>query len=173
MGLLQSINDFFGGFPWQRTFFSVRFIFIVLNFVLVVIFVYAFIRSLKYRPKFYFNPGAVARRKKQIKEKRWVADWNHVLEKAHKSPPQSLFLGIIEADGLVDNVLKKIGVPGEHMADRLERLSGQDLKTMEHLWRAHKVRNDLAHTPGFTLDPRDAEEILGDYGAFLKEIEAI
>lgn len=173
MGLLQSINEFLRGFPWERTFWSVRFVFIVLDILLVVLFIVLFAKSLKFRPKFYFNPEALAKKKKRIKERIWVAHWNHVLEKARKNPPQSLFLGIIEADGLVDNVLKKIGIPGEHMADRLERLAGRDLKSIDRLWRAHKVRNDLAHTPGFTLDPHDAEQILGDYEAFLKEIEAI
>lgn len=173
MNPLQSIINALRDFPWERTFISVRLIFIILDVLLVAIFIYAFFQSIKYRPKFYFSPETLARRKKGITEKKWRSSWRHVLEKAHKNPPQSLFLGIIEADGLVDNVLKKIGVPGEHMADRLEQLSGRNLKTMERLWRAHKVRNDLAHTPGFTLDPHDAEQIFEDYEAFLKEIGAI
>jgi len=169
----QSIIDFFRDFPWERTFWSVRFVFIVLDILLVIFFVVIFAKALKFRPKFYFRPERVAKQKKRIKERIWVAHWNHILEKARKNPPQSLFLAILEADSLVDNVLKKAGVPGEHMADRLERLAGRNLKTIDRLWRAHKVRNDLAHTPGFTLDSHDAEQILSDYEAFLKEIEAI
>ncbi|KKU94077.1 MAG: hypothetical protein UY26_C0003G0227 [Candidatus Jorgensenbacteria bacterium GW2011_GWA1_48_13] len=174
MNLLQSIINAVSDFPWVRTFWSVRFIFIVLNIILAVLFVYVFIRALKYRPKFYFDSEALAKRKKIIREgAKWGDKWKYLLEKARAHPPQSLFMGVVEADGLVDSVLKKIGVPGEHMADRLERLAGRNLKTIERLWRAHKVRNDLAHTPGFTLDSHDAEEILGDYEAFLKEIGAI
>ncbi|HXF44130.1 MAG TPA: hypothetical protein VNK70_01565 [Candidatus Paceibacterota bacterium] len=173
MDILQSAIDVVRDFPWFRTFNAVRWVFIFLDFALVVIFVYAFAKGLKYRPKFYFRPDELAKKKQIIKDRKWQVHWSHILEKSRRTPPQSLFMAIIEADGLVDTVLKKIGIPGEHMADRLERLANRNLNTIDRLWRAHRVRNDLAHTPGFTLDPRDAEQILVDYEEFLKEIGAI
>ena len=86
------------------------------------------------------------------------------------SPPQSLTLGIIEADSFIDDVLKKMDLRGEHMADRMEQLTRMDLKSADNLWKAHRVRNDLVHTSGFTLSKGDAERALQYYEDFLKEV---
>jgi len=55
-------------------------------------------------------------------------------------------LSIIEADKLVDNVLKKSGMRGESMGERLRASE----KLVPHhvyndMWEAHKVRNRLVH----------------------------
>ena len=82
-------------------------------------------------------------------------------------------LAIIDADGLVDDVLKQMGLPGEHFADRLARLTPEELKTFDKVWTAHRVRNDLVHTPGFALGLDEARRVMKSYEAFLIEIKAI
>lgn len=55
-------------------------------------------------------------------------------------------LSIIEADKLVDNVLKKAGMRGESMGERLrasEKLVPHN--AYNDMWEAHKVRNRLVH----------------------------
>ena len=66
-----------------------------------------------------------------------------------------------------------MNLPGEHMADRLERLASRYLKSINKLWQAHRIRNDLVHTPGFVLNPVDAKGVLENYQDFLKEIGII
>jgi hypothetical protein len=64
-------------------------------------------------------------------------------------------------------------IPGEHLADRLSNLDQDDIKSMNRVWRAHRLRNDLVHTPGFAVSPSDAQQAMDDYEAFLKEMEVI
>jgi hypothetical protein len=59
------------------------------------------------------------------------------------------------------------------MADRLEQLNRADLPSLDDLWRAHRIRNDLVHTVGFTLTPNETREILGVYEKFLLELGAL
>jgi len=68
-------------------------------------------------------------------EKRW--------SEIEKMNPQ---LAVIEADKLVDTVLKRAGLKGESMADRLRKTE----KLIPHfvyqdMWDAHKLRNRLVH----------------------------
>ncbi len=140
----------------------------VLDVILIVLFIYVFVRALEYRPHFVFNPKP--RKRSPLKDRKLRERWQAILKKAGSNPPQSFTLAVIEADGFVDDVLKKMNLPGEHMADRLEKLGRLKIKTAERLWRAHRIRNDLVHTPGFVLQPQDAKNVLGDYEAFLKEI---
>lgn len=66
---------------------------------------------------------------------------------------------IIQADILVDSILKQASVAGETMGERLKRLRGKmDNNSYNHLWQAHKKRNELVHEPGsFVADWEKAQ----------------
>jgi len=171
MEFILDIGRWFGSINWRELFFTLRWIFIVLDVILIVFFVIIFIKALEFRPKFVFNPKPGKR--SPLKDPKLLERWAKIIKKAGSGPPQSLTLAVIEADSFVDDVLKKMNLPGEGMAERMERLGNRNLKTIERLWRAHKKRNELVHTPGFSLSPQEAKKILGDYEAFLKEIELL
>ena len=172
MANLANFLDSFLDFPWRDAYGIVRAVFIVLNILLFVGFVYALIKAFEYRPKFYRNLQSFAK-KPTVKDPALMKRWAGILEKSKSNPPQSYVLAIIEADKFVDDILKRMGLQGEHMADRLERLSASDLKTLDKLWRVHKIRNELVHNPDFNISPTDAREVLEGYEKFLKETEVI
>jgi len=51
---------------------------------------------------------------------------------------------IMEADKLLDWCLQLIGIPGHTMGDRLKNSRGV-LRNLDDVWKAHKLRNQLAH----------------------------
>ncbi|MFH1193130.1 MAG: hypothetical protein V1656_02320 [Candidatus Jorgensenbacteria bacterium] len=172
---LPQVVEAIGEFPWSGFTHGVRSLFIFLDVIVVVAFVVTFFFAAKYRPKFVWKPGRQKRTASPLDAKRKAvqARWQRILTKAAANPPQSYVFAIIEADKCVDDVLKDLGLRGEHMADRLEQLNASDFKTFEKLWRAHRVRNELVHTPDFGISPADAKEILEIYGKFLKELEVL
>lgn len=76
---------------------------------------------------------------------------------------------INEADKLLDHVMKQLGYPGERMGDRL-KLAGPRLTDRNAVWRAHKLRNALAHEINFDLVPSQAKEALRDFEQGLKDL---
>ena len=53
---------------------------------------------------------------------------------------------VMEADKLVDFVLRKKGYKGETFADRLRNAEKHiDHSTYQNLWDGHKIRNQIAH----------------------------
>ena len=53
---------------------------------------------------------------------------------------------VIEADKLVDHLLKLKGYGGESFADRLRSTEAYlDQQSYQRLWDAHKIRNQIAH----------------------------
>lgn len=55
-------------------------------------------------------------------------------------------LAVIEADKLVDSAMKRAGVQGNSMADRLRRCEKLvDHFVYQEMWDAHKLRNHLVH----------------------------
>jgi hypothetical protein len=168
MDFLNGIYQWFVNIPWQEVFFGARWVFIILDVILLVVFVFVFIKALEYRP--HFTLRVKKKKRSPLRDPKLLERWENIIKKAASNSPQSLTLAIIEADSFIDDVLKKMNLPGEHMADRLDRLGRRPLKTVDRLWRAHRVRNELVHTPGFTISPADAKKVMGDYENFLKEI---
>lgn len=149
-----------------------RVVIIVLDTLLLAGFSYAAVKGWSYRPHIEI-PERVQSKTRTLRRAIFEERWRGILKKVSAASPDSMRLAVIEADSLVNDVLGQLGFEGKHMADRLMNLNPDDYKTLNALWRAHRVRNELVHTPGFFLSPEDASKILSDYEAFLKEVEAI
>lgn len=178
MGILAAISDAVSSSTKLRSLYTeAQSIFIVLDIALFVGFILLFLRALETRPR--FQPFLFGERRKKVDARvspqKVRKAWDSIRARADSKPPQSYTLAIIEADKMVDAILKQLRYEGEHMADRLERLGEDrpDLATIERLWRAHRVRNELVHTPGYDISHADAESVLRAYEAFLKEMELL
>ena len=165
--------DFFG--KLEGFYYTARTIFIILDAVFLVGFFIVFRKALKYRPDLI---SSLRKKKEEGTEaaqsefdtERYAKVWEKILEKAHSAPPHSFTLAIMAADNLVGEALDDLGLEGEHIADKLQKLNPKELKTLENLWRAHRIRNDLVHTAGFEIKESEAKEILNIFESFLKEL---
>jgi len=82
-------------------------------------------------------------------------------------------MAIIEADKLVDTVLKRAGIKGESMADRLRRCEKiVDRSSYQAMWDAHKVRNQIVHEFDHGFDDNRANEVLWKMKKFLVSLGA-
>lgn len=79
---------------------------------------------------------------------------------------------IIEADKLLDKALVEAGAPGKTMGDRLKR-SGGKFTDINAVWRAHKLRNAIAHEPDLEVGYKQAMNSLSIYKQALKDLGAI
>ena len=79
---------------------------------------------------------------------------------------------IIEADKLLDKALTEMGAPGKTMGERLKK-SGGRFSQLNAVWYAHKLRNQIAHEHGFTVEYTQARHALNSFKQALKDLEAI
>ncbi len=158
-------------------YYVIRLLFIIVDILLLVGFIYALLRAWHYHPNFkgggHGTGGEHGKRVPTIRDIVLRERWHAIESKFALGSAESSRLAIIEADALVDTALKGMQIPGEHLADRLSNLDQSDIKSMNRIWRAHRLRNDLVHTPGFAVSPPDAQRTMDDYEAFLKEMEVI
>jgi hypothetical protein len=54
-------------------------------------------------------------------------------------------MAILEADILLYEMLDQMGYDGDTIADKLKLIEQSDFNTLDLAWRAHKVRNTIAH----------------------------
>jgi hypothetical protein len=81
-------------------------------------------------------------------------------------------LAVIEADKLLDGVLKSMVMPGETLGERL-RSAEYKYPNIKNVWPAHKLRNQLVHDSTFELSVRQAKSALKDFEAALKTLNVL
>jgi len=167
------LPDFIINTPEALSAFKImRAVFILLDIGLVVATAYVLWRLFLLRPPLYLNiePG---RRVYTLGQAIIEERWEKAIKKFSTGTPEGMSLALIEADKIVDDVLKSLGLEGQHMADRLGQLSPDELRSFSRVWRAHRLRNQVVHSPDFYLTAQDAERALEDFESFLKEVKAL
>lgn len=87
-----------------------------------------------------------------------------ILQHSESENPNDWKLAIIEADIILDDILKQNGYAGNSLGERLKSISPQQLSSLNDAWEAHKVRNLIAHEgQDFVLTKRKAEETINRY----------
>lgn len=105
----------------------------------------------------------------KLDEKRILRAWQKVKARLAKQQEAELRLAVVEADLILDEVLKISGYQGETMGDRLKGLTPANLSNIERVWRAHKIRNRIVHEPDFAVTAMEAEEMVDIYHKALQE----
>ena len=80
---------------------------------------------------------------------------------------------VVEADKLLDKALRELQIPGSTMGERMKRCGKERFSHLNDVWYAHKLRNQIAHEPGFTLSFSEARRALTIYRQALKDLGAI
>ena len=86
--------------------------------------------------------------------------------------PASFMTTIIEADKLLDKAMIEMGLSGKTMGDRLKK-SGSRFTNLNAVWRAHKLRNAIAHESDIEISYKQASNALSIYKEALKDLGAI
>lgn len=81
-------------------------------------------------------------------------------------------LAVINADNLLDEVMKNLRISGKTMGERL--VSAQKIFTdIDGVWYAHKLRNKLAHGEDFKLSEKNVKDALVGFLQALKDLGAL
>jgi hypothetical protein len=98
--------------------------------------------------------------------------WKIIKAKAISHNPSERKVALIEADSMLDEMVKKMGYSGETLAERLKNIETSDFLTINDAWEAHKFRNKIAHE-AHEVNMRDAQRIIQLYENIFKEFTYI
>ncbi len=131
----------------------------ILAIIIVAVLVFVAI-LLTGKRKYVFN--------KEVYQARFLAIEN----KLNKNSPATFPMVIIEADKLLDKAMNEMGLPGKTMGEKLKK-SGSRFSNLNGVWRAHKLRNAIAHEAGFEVSYKQAFNALAIYKQALMDLGAI
>lgn len=147
----------------------------VLSFVLLVGIIYAMVRY-----------EQVSEEEKEIlreQERAWKhmygattqnAKWQSIEAHIGSDAPSDWRLAIIEADIMLDELLNDLGYTGSSIGEKLKGANPASFATLDDAWKAHKVRNEIAHRGSdFVLTKKIATETIGLYRRVFDEHNAL
>jgi len=100
------------------------------------------------------------------------ARWAQIQEMVELGKPSNLRQAVIEADKLLDYVLKGKKFRGETMADRM-RAARSSFSDNDGIWSAHKMRNLLVHETEFEAQAFSLRDAIHHYERALKDLGGI
>jgi len=170
------IQDFlityFNSADWQNSISILKVISVIFSFLLIIAVILLIFRirediqeSLKTSAK---NVVATGLPKEEMNK-----TWQAILDKLESINESDYKLAVIEADKILDDLLKRLGYQGEDIGERLKQIEFDKLANIDELWQAHKVRNRIAHESDFQLTQTQAKRAIEIYQRAMQDLKAL
>ncbi len=97
--------------------------------------------------------------------------WQEIEQLMHLGSPSNYSRAVLEADKLLDHILKGFRAPGMTMGDRLKASQNRFSKEgYNAAWQAHKVRNELVHNSEFQVMDYTAKSAISNFKKAIDEL---
>jgi hypothetical protein len=99
-------------------------------------------------------------------------DWLKNKARADTGLESEYKLSILEADSMLNDILKKMGYSGETLGEKLNNLTRATLSNIEQIKTAHQTRNNIIHDPDYKLTPEETKKVLEVFEQAFRDLEA-
>jgi len=113
-----------------------------------------------------------------LKEKERERDanprWHYILTLTESPNDSDWRVAVIEADSMMEEVLKEKGLSGETVSELLEGAKESGYTHIQDAWDAHSVRNEIAHQGSdFPLSQIEGRRVIKMFQNFFEELRVI
>jgi len=99
--------------------------------------------------------------------------WEKIKKRLESDNVSAYKVAIIEADAMIDELLKKMGYKGATMGERLANIPEGQVAELAEIKEAHEIRNRVIHEEDFKVDRELAHEVLKKYAHILHHFEVL
>ncbi len=100
--------------------------------------------------------------------------WEKVLKYTNSGNASDWRLAIIEADVMLEELLRTAGYHGESVGEMLKSVDKNEFSTIEDAWEAHKIRNAIAHSgQDFQLNGHETKHTIALFEKVFREFGII
>lgn len=102
-----------------------------------------------------------------------VKKWQKIQQRLETANEGEYKLAVIEIDGMLSDILLRMGFKGETLGDRLEIVTSAIIPNLQDLIQAHQVRNNVVHDPDYKLTLQEAQKTLEIYQVAFTNLDLI
>ncbi len=93
-----------------------------------------------------------------------------IIKKTESGSEKDYKLSIVEADDLLQEVLREGGYKGEDFEDLVNKIGKKIMPNYEDILQDHEIRNEIVYNLDYNLDLQKAKKILDDYDSAIKNV---
>ena len=97
--------------------------------------------------------------------------WQKIMQRLDADDEAEYKLAIIEADTLLDEMLKKMRLAGNNVDERLEKVTLFMLTSVEELKVAHRTRSSIVYDVDYRLSLQEARRVLLAYQKAFEQLD--
>lgn len=116
---------------------------------------------------------SVLRGSSRLSQRRVLRGWKSILKFMRSKKAEDWQSALMEADGMLDEVLKLAGYYGRDLTERLENITVAQLGMIDDLRQAHQLALKVQQDPGYPLNKEAADEAAYIYGKTFRELRLI
>ncbi len=155
----------------QGKLFVFKIIFIIVSIIFFVAIIYYALNTSYLKHLFIYDLEDASSRKDYGRSK-ISKKWGKIKKRLEKDNEAEYKLALIEADKILDDILKKMGYGEKSLNEKLKRLSSNDVSNLEELLKANEICQNVVHDPNYRLNKEKAEEIINIFEESFKDLEA-
>lgn len=175
--IFLKIYDFFTGVHTVGHFVGLRNTLIVIGIIISVVFLYIIVYSVtrlkerraeEHRKWHHEILEAGAQKEEKVSNK----NWQIVIDFITSANPSDWRLAVIEADNMLDELTKRLGLSGNNLGERLTNAPKGQFQSLDNAWEGHKLRNKIAHEGmGYTLEYKEAKHAIEQFEKVFEEFK--
>lgn len=106
-------------------------------------------------------------------KERSLHGWKQIKEHIASSDPEEWKKAILEADKILNEILKMSGYLGHRLEDKLVLITTAQLANVEQVKQAHQITHKIHDDPGYDLAFEDALAVLKIYKEAFRDLRLI
>lgn len=99
--------------------------------------------------------------------------WRNVLRRLETANEEEYKLAVLEADGMLEQTLQRMGFAGDTMPDRLQKVGTGIVSNLAEVREANRIRNSIVHDPSYRLTLSEARRIIEVYETAFQGLDLI
>lgn len=107
-----------------------------------------------------------------LNKEKYHSAWLGIEQQLKRNDDKTFFLTVLNADKLLDQALRERGFKGSTMGERMKSAKSS-WTNANHVWSAHKLRNQIAHETNVRISFDDTRRALAAFKQALKDVGAI
>lgn len=108
-----------------------------------------------------------------MSKRRTLKAWKQIQKRLKSGKTNDMKLAVLEADKILDQVLKMAGYDGENLDERLEKMDAGQLSNIEEIRQAHKLKKRIVSEPDFAISFNEAQVVIEIYKKAFQELNLI
>ncbi len=147
----------------------------IISGLITILLIFAYIRLLQKNEVLNKKVGELKEAWQQtpLPKGKIVPRWEKIQKRVESNDEGQWKLAIIEADTILDDVIKSMGYKGETMGERMKKIKPEQFPYLDDAWRVHKIRNFIAHDPGYRMKRDTVEKTIDIYKRIFDQLHVL